>query len=331
MMRKKTMRLLAVLVLIASLVTTPGVAAMAAAINGDAAPPEADVTVPAPDEEAEPAEAPAEEPAEAPAEEPAEAPAEEPAEAPFETAVAAAAKKLSEVQSLRMDMKVIAMGIPLLTCRMDLTEDPFLARMDIALSAMGEQMALQLYAAADGDAATLYVSPDGGETWEKQTSPTMGQLPQAPAETLGLFIDMDELELAFTGVEEIDGRPALVYTGDVDGEALKDFLYGTGIVGALGSALGIEVPEQSLLDLGDAEVTFAFDEESGLPLRYTVDMTEVVTNLLTTLLGESLGGEGLDMSMNIPAILLDITLSQFDAIDPIEIPEAALNAPDPEA
>lgn len=279
-------------------------------------------------------EAPAEEPEETP-EAPEETPAEEPAEetpeapeaVPFKAAVTRAAEGMSQVRSLRMDMQLSAVGIALLSCRTDLIGDPFLARMDVSLSAMGEQMALQLYAAADGDAATLYVSADGGVTWEKQTA-AMDRLPQAPAETLDLFADVDDAAFTYTGVEEIGGRPALVYVGDVDGEGLKEFLYGTGVIGALGSALGIEVPEQSLLDLGDAEVIFAFDRETGLPVRYAVDMTEVVTNLLTALLGESLGAEGLDLSMDLPTILLDVTLSQFDAVDPIEIPEGALNAPE---
>ena len=279
-------------------------------------------------------EAPAEEPEETP-EAPEETPAEEPAEetpeapeaVPFKAAVTRAAEGMSQVRSLRMDMQLSAVGIALLSCRTDLIGDPFLARMDVSLSAMGEQMALQLYAAADGDAATLYVSADGGVTWEKQTA-DMSRLPQAPAETLDLFADVDDAAFTYTGVEEIGGRPALVYTGDVDGEGLKEFLYGTGVIGALGSALGIDVPEQSLLDLGDAEVIFAFDRETGLPVRYAVDMTEVVTNLLTALLGESLGAEGLDLSMDLPTILLDVTLSQFDAVDPIEIPEGALNAPE---
>ena len=154
----------------------------------------------------------------------------------------------------------------------------------------------------------------------------MSQLPQSPADTLGLFVNMEDAELAFTGVQEYNGQPVLVYVGDVDGEGLKDILYSTGVIGALGSALGMEVPEQSLLELGDAEVTFMFDEETGLPVRYAIDMTEVVKNLLEIIMSDSIGGEGLTMSMEIPAVILDITLSQFDSIDPIVIPEAALAA-----
>ncbi len=293
------------------------------------APAETPEEAPAEAPEEAPAEAPAEAPEEAPAEAAEEAPAEETAEVPFATTVVKAAEKLSEVQSLHMDMQLnVAMVMALMNCHMDLIKEPLLARTDISLSAMGEQVALQLYAVGDGDAATLYVSADGGVTWEKQTSPTMGALPQSPADTLNLFAAMEDAEMAFVGKGEANGQPALVYSGEVDGESLKEVLYSTGIIGALGSALGIEVPEQSLLDLGDAEVSFLFDEATGLPVRYSVDMTEVVANLLSALLGESLGGEGLDMSMDIPAIVLDITLSDFDAVEPIVVPEAAMNAPE---
>ena len=274
--------------------------------------------------------APVDEPAEAVAEEPAEAAVEEPADGSFGAAVVAAVEKLSQVQSLRMDMKLnVAMDIALLACRMDLMRDPFLAKVDVSFSAMGEDLSAQLYAASEGDTATLYLSSDNGETWEKQTSPTLGELPQAPADTLSLFGDVDAVDMQLSGTEEINGRPALVYSGALDGEVLKDFLYSTGILGALSSVMGVEVPEESLLDLGDADVTLSFDAESGLPVRYTVDMTEVVTNLIEALLDQSLAGQagdGMSLSLDIPAVILDITLSQFDSVEPIVIPEAALAA-----
>lgn len=274
---------------------------------------------------AKPTPEPTAEPTPEPTPEPTAEPTPDPEAGTFAAAAATAVRKLSEVKSLRMEMALNAMGMPLLSFGMDLMEDPFLAKMDIALSAAGEQAALRLYAAAEGEDTVLYISYDDGLTWEKQVSEGQLQLPQAPADTLGLFAGAGDIDMTLAGTQEIDGRTAQVFTGEIDGDALKDVLYSTGIIGALGSALGTEVPEAALLELGSAATTFAFDAETGLPLRYTIDMTEVLTNLLEALMGDETGS---DIAMSIPTVTLEISLSQFDSIETIEIPEAALNAPE---
>ena len=276
--------------------------------------------------EADPEEVP-QEPAEG---DPAEAPQDAPeVQVPFEEAIATASEQLADVQSLHMDMRLnTAMAMTLLAFQMDLIEDPFLAFADISSSVMGERTAMQMYATVEGEAAVLYVSRDEGITWEKEANIPLERLPQSPAATIDLFLDLNEADMEQTGTAEVDGVPVVVYSGEVDGERLKDILYSTGIISTLGSAMGSEVPEESLLDLGEAPLTFMFDAENGLPVRFSVDMTEVVTNLIEAFLGQSLGGEeGTDLHMQIPAMILEVTLSQFDSVEAIEIPEAALNAP----
>ena len=71
------------------------------------------------------------------------------------------------------------------------------------------------------------------------------------------------------------------------------------------------------------------DEESGLPLRYTYDMSEAMKGIMEAAMLASMGGElpeGLEMAVDLPTMTIDIALSDFDSVAPIAIPEAALNA-----
>ena len=54
-------------------------------------------------------------------------------------------------------------------------------------------------------------------------------------------------------------------------------------------------------------------------------------DLMHAALVASMGGElpeGIEMELDMSAMVIDMVLSNFDAVEPIEIPEAALNAPE---
>jgi len=99
----------------------------------------------------------------------------------------------------------------------------------------------------------------------------------------------------------------------------------------MSEAVGMDVPEEALANLGDILVTFMIDEETGLPVRYIVDMTAAMGDLMAAAMAESMSGadmEGLELKVDVSSAILDVTLSRFDGVDPIVIPEAALNAPE---
>ncbi len=91
----------------------------------------------------------------------------------------------------------------------------------------------------------------------------------------------------------------------------------------------MDLPEDALKDMADMDMTVMIDEETGLPIRYTIDMTAAMNSLMAVILQESLGAEdmeGMAFTMDVSTAVLNVTLSRFDSIDPIIIPEAALNA-----
>ena len=87
-----------------------------------------------------------------------------------------------------------------------------------------------------------------------------------------------------------NGRPAAVYTGKMDGKRIRELLENTGALGEMGGALDVDLPEDALDDPGDMDVTFMIDEESGLPVRYRVDMTVALKYLLTAALHRAPSG-----------------------------------------
>ena len=280
-----------------------------------------------------------------PTPEPTPAPTPEPTEPPFDVAIAAANEKLQQVKSMHTNMEMnmglvitLAMGemkqsMPMdinMLYAMDVTYEPNVARADVALSSGDESMKGVIYVVRDGENVITYTSDDEGVTWKKNVNPQENQLPQSPDETLNLFSG-EGADLQLIGEEEVNGKPAKVYTGTIDGKFLQDILNSTAAAGELTEAVGADMSEEALANLSDIQVTIKIDKESGLLVQYTIDMADAMKELMMAALVASMGGEmpeGMTFDIEISDMLIDMTLSDFDAIAPIEIPEAALNAPE---
>lgn len=280
-----------------------------------------------------------------PTPEPTPAPTPEPTEPPFDVAIAAANEKLQQVKSMHTNMEMnmglvitLAMGemkqsMPMdinMLYAMDVTYEPNVARADVALSSGDESMKGVIYVVRDGENVITYTSDDEGVTWKKNVNPQENQLPQSPDETLNLFSG-EGADLQLIGEEEVNGKPAKVYTGTIDGKFLQDVLNSTAAAGELTEAVGADMSEEALANLSDIQVTIKIDKESGLPVQYTIDMADAMKELMMAAMVASMGGEmpeGMTFDIEISDMLIDMTLSDFDAIAPIEIPEAALNAPE---
>ena len=276
-----------------------------------------------------------------------------PTEVPADVAIANATKKLAEVKSMHADMELtfdmelsLTMGetsqnMPMdinMTFAMDTTSDPEVARMDVALSAMGENMNGVIYVAQEGENTVLYSSDDEGVTWKKQVNPKNASLPQSSQETLDTLVGPNAARFERTGAQEVNGQPATVYTGKVDGKLLQDVLNSTGAAGELTEAMGADLSAEELLSkLGDIDLTLMIDDATGMPVRLVVDMTNAMKDLMMASLLASMGADSAEalqsagLSIDVTTVVLDLTMSQFDAVEPIVIPEAALAAEATEA
>ena len=293
----------------------------------------------------EPTEEPTPEPTVEPTPEPTETPEPEPTEVPFQTVEAAANEKLRAVQSFHMDVDMtvdmkmaLALGeirqsIPVdvdMAMAMDVIQDPLLIRAQMTLSAVGTTTDGLIYGARDGDHTVICTSLNNGATWQKQTDPEGDGMLTAPGEAMDLLLG-ESVDMALSGTEEVNGRPAAVYTGKLDGQRLREIFESTGALEGMSEALAVDLPEAALAEKQDMDVMIMIDEESGLPVRYRVDMTAALQYFLTTALRESMAGEDMEdaeLQMDVSSAWLEVTLSDFDAVPPFAIPEAALNAPE---
>ena len=304
---------------------------------GTAAP--AQATMPAPAQASTPA------PTPVPTPEPTEAPTPEPTPIPFDAIIADANKKLDQLQSVHMDMNMnidmelsILMGdrnqdMPidiLMNMGMDCTKDPNILRCTLIASAMGDESRGQFIAVQDGEGTILYSSEDNGVTWKKDTHPSDDQMPQSPATAFDLFADADA-DMQETGTAQVNGMTATVYTGTIKGKYLSNLLSSTGAAAELSESMGGELSEDVFEGMSDIHVTIMIAEENGMPIRYAIDMTDAMKDLMTTLLLKELQAPSLEskgITLEVSAAKVEMTLSQFDSVEPIVIPEAALNAPE---
>jgi hypothetical protein len=264
---------------------------------------------------------------------------------PFIAAIAALAK-LEKIQSLHADMMVnmdmealvslagFEQSIPLdmnIAMGMDLSKDPVKVRLDMNKITPDTEARDLFYAVQDGDDWVLYVSHDNGVTWQKETNPQNIRLPQLPDAAMDMLVNAIS-NVQKVGTDQVNGSPAAVYTGTINSRLLMKLLGSISFDGDLAKLLGDFPSDDMLSNLSDIELTIMIDEESGLPVRYTADMTDAVKDLLELAILKKTKVASLEaagITLNVPSVVMDVTLSQFDSIDPIEIPQAALNEADP--
>ncbi len=263
-----------------------------------------------------------------------------------ETEVIDALTKLGEVGSLHSDigitmeltMGVSAEGIQLdlpirvnMSTGMDMQTDPYLVKgdmsLDIDMGTFGSQSQhFLIYGANDGEKLVSYSSTDDGASWTTQENGSLHAL--LPGEAFDILRDHIR-DIQKAGTETFQGAKVDVYTGWLEGKYMGQVISTTGMDGMISEITGGEGADLDTAELGDIPVTLYIDGD-GYPVYYAMDMTEAMQGMLATVMQELMGlanMEGVEITMDISAIRGESTLSRFDAIDPIVIPDAILDKP----
>lgn len=267
-----------------------------------------------------------------------------PTEVPADVAVVNALKKLDDLSSMHMDMTMLmdmslqiayqgmTMNMPIqmtMDYLMDVQKEPYMSKMDVKMdmnmASYGQQTNTALvYMDLTGDKPAGYSSTDGGATWTFETEDMEKVQPQESIAVLkGNVKDFEK-----TGTETVDGKAVTVYSGRLDGKYAQEIMATTGMEELL-SELDVNDPTGGSTALGDILVTVYVDDETGYPVYYAMDMTEMLKDVLGAAMKQAMGMEGMEgmeVTLDVPAIKVDCSLSQFDSVEPIVIPEAALAA-----
>ena len=298
---------------------------------------------PTPEPTPEPTEEPTPEPTEEPTPEPTAIP--EPTETQAEAEVREAFARMKDLKSVRIDMNAqveisVEISMDGMSIKMpihmkvrylsDNQKDPAMSRgnleLNVDMSALGEEsMSTLLYTDASGESVVTYTSVDNGETWTVNTEEASLDEP---------FQNLDVLQYAENiekvGPKEIDGRPVTMYTGRLTGEYMQAAFSAAGMEELMSLFSDSDQEQENGLDPGkDILLTIYVDDESGYLVFYNMDMTETFKDVLIAELLDTMDfpmEEGFEINIDVSAVKAEASLSQFDSIEPIIIPENALLA-----
>ena len=263
----------------------------------------------------------------------------------FETRMANAARKMAKLQSLRMDMDLdMSMKLSLFGEALDLDAemdgqadillDPVKMSGSLRTEILDEEQKALFFLEQGGDSYTVSFSMDDGDTWVSREAQRKEPEKQNAAETIGALA---KLAASFeeSGTEEIRGSAATVYDGVIAGEDVKLALENTGVLAALGEALHTELDPAALPELSSIPASVAIDNKSGMLVRYTMDLTDIMQDLTGTvteqLLARTLEAAGLGelnlaalgLKMEFTDVKVTVDLYDFDAVEQIEAPQSA--------
>lgn len=250
--------------------------------------------------------------------------------------IQAALEKANAVKSMDanmlMEMDMSIMGVSMETetmMTMSCFDDPLKLKADMTMD-MGEMgsVSMSMYADMDGDSYTMYLYD--GSAWTVDTV-DMGELLQYDAqESMNLYLE-HAADFTLEGSEEVNGSTADKYSGVIPGDAMSEVMSQSAATTSMESmtdTLDIDLSEL-YKDLGDLPITVWVDRQSGYPVRYSMDMSELMSSMLKSAMSAaSTDVEGLDFSgmFTVDKMTLEMDCFNFNAATDFTIPEEALQA-----
>ena len=253
------------------------------------------------------------------------------------TAVTDAAKKASEAKSMEatmvmdMNIKVEAAGQSqemLVSTTADMVSfmDPVEKHkvdmkmlMDIGMGSPEEQT-VSMFMVKDADGGYVLCTDNGMGSWTSSTIATDAAAQYNPQSSLDLYVkNADSFK---KGAEEtINDEKATKYTGVIGKDSIKEVLDASGMGESLGQFGLDESMDWDTLTASMADMPIAiWINEAGYPVKYEMDMTELVNSLFKNLM-EQMGDAASDYSMSCDTVLMSMVMSNYDAATDFELPE----------
>ena len=241
--------------------------------------------------------------------------------------IQAALEKINAIQSMDatmfMEMDMSAMGQSIetdTTMNMSCFNDPMKLKANMTVS-MGElgAVSMSVYAQQDGEQCSTYLYD--GTSWTVQTM-EIDDLQQYDAQqSMDLYLESG-VDYAYEGTEEINGMTTDKYSGVIRGDAMEEVMKASGATSNLESSLGSSVDLSDLYsDMEDMPITVWIDQETGYPVRYYMDMTDVMQAMMTKMFSSMGAG-----SITIGKMQITMDCFNFDNVPDFEIPAEALAA-----
>lgn len=248
-------------------------------------------------------------------------------------AMAAALENIKDVTNLEtkmvmeMDMTISAQGQEqamesITTMDMVCFTDPTKIKMDMTMD-MGDlgSVTQNIYGeVAEDGTCTMYLYD--GSSWQSQVVGAT-DLDQYDARSNILSVINEDTTYTLEGTEQVDGANAFKYSNVMKGDEMKEALISSGALDSV-SSLGLDSSQvDGMLDgLGEMTEYIWIDEATLYPVKYEVDMTEVMDNLMVNLV-TAMGEQAEGMSINVPKMKMTMACSNFNNAADFTIPDEA--------
>lgn len=197
------------------------------------------------------------------------------------------------------------------------------AEMEIDLGDLGGTTSMTIYAKEqDGSYLTVVGTPDeaGQMTWQSSSMDALGDLENLSG-TDSLQLYLDSIQNFTKGESEtVNGVEATRYDGVILGEDLSEVIAASGALSQLDS-LGMGEMSDLFTGMGDLPVSLWIAKETYYPVKYEMDLTEMMQSILDKTLSEQLGA---DIGLTVEQAALSMTIRDINQVGEIEIPAEAL-------
>ncbi len=236
-------------------------------------------------------------------------------------------KSLSYDMSMDMQFKVMGSQMEMYTeASADCIVDPMSMYMNINIAMEGIDVEAQMYVFQKDGVYEVYSNmPASGEDgWYKQELVDIKEFAQYDVQSsMELYLNSID-DFKKTGAETVDGVSTVKYEGIISEDAISEVLEVSGAMEQFG-ALGLQEDEidEVFNDLGELPIKIWLNEENYMPVKYEMDMTELMQQLMNNLLGEE---NTAAIEVVIDKMQVSLKLYNFDSVDTIELPSEAKDA-----
>ena len=240
-----------------------------------------------------------------------------------------AAKSMTYNLVMDMEMEVMGMDFPTKTnLDIDMIVDPIQMKM-VGTMDMGEmgEYDMNMYIVPEGDQLATYtgMEVDGNMDWMK-TNVEMSASEVAQynaAQSLEVYLKNAE-NFEEVGKEFINDRETTKFQGIITSDSMVEVLNASGMASQLETS-GTELTEETIKAMGDLPITFWVDMKEKMVVKYSMDMTGALTNLMEYQAEQEEDSEDVLGMIEFKKLVIDATITGINNVDSIEVPEEAIS------
>ncbi len=199
--------------------------------------------------------------------------------------------------------------------------DPVKSRLEMSVD-MGElgKQETKSYTVQDGDVIKVYTYSMG--EWTLQEVSGLKNIEDALAKSnFKIFIDNFD-SFKDVGTDKIDGKEVIVYEGVIKGSSLSEVMKTSGLLTSLQADMTMDYEVVFGEDMGDMPVKFWIEKDTAYPVKYSMDMSEVMNRLMTVIYAEAVPGANVEV--NVSKCLVEMTMKNINKAEDFKLPEEVL-------